>query len=219
MEDDRRIQDDRRILARRAFLFGVPFLYLVLGVLHPNPDPGFGDDTGLFIGLHVAQLFLIGGLAYSLWLLVDGIESRAARIARALILPYAITYAAFDAVAGIAMGTVVREANAAPAADQAAAERLIDALRVETWDGYLFYFTTALIWLAAALAVVIALKKSAPRPALVLMGLGAAVFAVGHPQPTGPIGMALFIAGVAWLELRPRSAEAREPVSAEVQPT
>jgi hypothetical protein len=29
------------------------------------------------------------------------------------------------------------------------------------------------------------------------MGIGALVFAIGHPQPTGPIGMALFIAGVA----------------------
>lgn len=213
------MEGDRRILVRRAFLFGAPFLYLVLGLLHPNPDPGFGDDTGLFIGLHIAQLFLIGGLAYSLWLLVEGVEGRAAGIARALILPYAITYAAFDAVAGIAMGSVVREANAAPAADQPAAERLIDALQVETWDGYLFYFATALIWFAAALAVVIALRKSAPRPALVLMALGAAVFAVAHPQPTGPIGMAFFIAGVAWLELRPRSAEGRESGPTEAQPT
>jgi hypothetical protein len=40
------------------------------------------------------------------------------------------------------------------------------------------------------------------------MGLGATLFAVGHSQPMGPIGMGLFIAGLAWLELRPRPAEA-----------
>ena len=212
------MENDRSILVRRAFLFGVPLLYLVLGLLHPNPDPGLGDETSLFIGLHIAQLFLIGGLAYSLWLLVDGVDGRAARVARALILPYVITYTTLDAIAGISMGTVISKANALPAADQAAAGRLIDALRVETWDGYLFYFATSLIWLAAVLAVAIALRKSAaPRPALVLMGLGAAVFAVGHPQPTGPVGMALFVAGVAWLELRPRQAKAPEAVS--VQPT
>jgi hypothetical protein len=211
------MENDRSILVRRAFLFGVPLLYLVLGLLHPNPDPGLGDETGLFIGLHIAQLFLIGGLAYSLWLLVDGIDGRAAWVARALILPYVITYTTLDAIAGISMGTLIQKANALPAADQAAAGRLIDALREETWDGYLFYFSTSLIWFAAALAVAIALRKSAPRPALVLMGLGAAVFAVGHPQPTGPVGMALFIAGVAWLELRPLRAKAPEAVS--VQPT
>ena len=211
------MENDRSILVRRAFLFGVPLLYVVLGLLHPNPDPGLGDPTRLFIGLHIAQLFLIGGLAYSLWLLVDGVDNRAARVARGLILPYVITYSAFDAVAGIAMGSVVREANALPAADQGAAGRLIDALRVETWDAYLFYVATALFWLAAALAVAIALRKSAPRPALLLMGLGAAVFAVAHPQPTGPVGMALFVAGVAWLELRPLRVKAPESVS--VQPT
>jgi hypothetical protein len=211
------MESDHKVLLRRAVLFGTPFLYLVLGLLHPNPDPGLGDDTGLFIGLHIAQLVLIGGLACSLWLLVDGIENRAARVARALILPYVITYAAFDAVAGIAMGSVVREANALPAGDQAAAGRLIDALRVETWDGMLFYVATALLWLGAALAVVIALRKSAPRAALVLMGLGAAIFAVGHPQPPGPVGMAFFLAGVVWLELRPRHAGGTEAVS--IQPT
>jgi hypothetical protein len=204
------MESDHRILVRRVVLFGTPLLYLVLGLLHPNPDPGLGDDTGLFIGLHIAQLFLIGGMAYSLWLLVDGVENRAAAVARVLILPYVITYAAFDAVAGIAMGSVVRKANALPAADQAAAGRLIDALRAETWDGYLFYVATALFWLAAVLAVVVALRRRAPTGALVLMGLGAAVFAVGHPQPTGPVGMAFFLAGVIWLELRPRPAEAPE---------
>jgi len=126
------MENDRSILIRRAVLFGVPLLYLVLGLLHPTPDPGLGDETGLFVGLHIGQLFLIGGLAYALWLLVDGIDGRAARIARALILPYAITYTALDAIAGIAMGTVVEKANALPAADQAAAGRLIDAVREPT---------------------------------------------------------------------------------------
>lgn len=133
-----------------------------------------------------------------------------------LILPYVITYTALDAIAGIAMGTVVEKANALQAADQAAAGRLIDAVREPTVAGYVFYFATALIWFAAALAIVIALRKSGPRPALVLMGLGAAVFAVGHPQPTGPIGMGLFLAGLAWLELRPRPEETRKIA---VQPT
>jgi hypothetical protein len=44
------------------------------------------------------------------------------------------------------------------------------------------------------------------------MALGALVFAVGHPKPTGPIGMALFLAGVAWIELRPEAAAARRPL-------
>lgn len=49
------------------------------------------------------------------------------------------------------------------------------------------------------------------------MGLGALVFAVGHPKPTGPIGMALFLIGVAWLELRPLREQAPQTMVA--QPT
>ena len=43
-------------------------LYIVLGILHPMEDPVLGDATGLFIGLHFGQMFLIAGLAFSLWL-------------------------------------------------------------------------------------------------------------------------------------------------------
>jgi hypothetical protein len=201
-----------RQLVRRTVLFGTPLLYIVLGLLHPM-DPVLGDDTGLFIGLHVGQLVLIAGVAWSLWLLVDGIESRAARVARALVLPYVILYTTLDAIAGIAMGTVVRAANALPAADQAAAGRLIDDVRKEDVAGYVFYFGTSLVWLAAVVAVTIALRKRVPWPPLVLMGVGALVFGVAHPKPTGPIGMALFLAGVAWIELRPRPAETPPPVA------
>ena len=67
---------------RRALLFGVPALYVVLGFLHPIENPELGDDTDLFVGLHVAQLFLIMGLAYVLWFLVEGLDSRAATTAR-----------------------------------------------------------------------------------------------------------------------------------------
>ena len=32
------------------------------------------------------------------------------------------------------------------------------------------------------------------------MTVGATVFALGHARPVGPIGMALFLAGVIWLD-------------------
>ena len=172
------MKNEHRIVVRRAVLFGVPFLYIVLGLLHPA-NPELGDETALFVGLHYAQLVLIGGLAYMFWLLVDGLDAGAAGAARALILPFVIVYTAVD-----------------------------DPL------GYLFYFGAGLLWLAVVLAVVSAHRPTAPRPALVLMTIGAFVFVLGHARPMGPIGMALFLAGIVWLELRPRrqSAEHAAPV-------
>jgi hypothetical protein len=203
----------RSILFRRACLFGVPSLYLVLGLLHPPDNPELGEETGFFIGLHVAQLFLIGGLAYTLWLLVERLDSRAARLARVLILPFVIVYTALDSVLGIAWGIAAEKANALPAADQAAAGRLIDDLLEPEPLGYVVYFGAGLLWLAVALAVVAALWTRAPRPALALMAAGAIVFTLGHARPMGPIGMAFFLAGVVWLELWPPRGDARPVVS------
>ena len=197
------MEDGRRILVRRVVLFGVPSLYLLLGLLHPTANPEVGDDTGLFIWLHIAQLVLIGGLAYMFWLLVEGLDGRAARVARALILPFVIVYTALDAVLGIAWGIVAQKANELPVADQAAAGRLIDALLEPEPLGYVLYFGAGLLWLAVTLSVVTALRGRAPWPAHALMAIGATVFALGHARPMGPIGMALFLAGIVWMELRP----------------
>jgi hypothetical protein len=204
---------------RRGVLFGVPSLYILLGLLHPTANPELGDDATLFVWLHIAQLFLVGGLAYLLWLLVEGLDSRPARVARALILPFAVLYTTLDAVLGIAWGIVAEKANELAATDRAAAGRLLDALLNEPEPlGYVLYFGAGLLWLAVALAAVTALAGSAPRPALALMALGATVFALGHARPVGPIGMALFLAGVGWLELRPQRDAAKTPAAVEPAP-
>ena len=202
------MQEQRNTLARRAVLFGVPILYVVLGLFHPTSNPELGDATGFFIGLHVAQLFLIGGVACMFWLLVEGIDSRAASAARALILPFVIAYTALDSVLGIAWGFAAREANELPTTDQAAAGRLVEALLEPTPLGYIAYFGAGLLFLAVALSVVRALRTRAPRGALALMAIGATVFTLGHAQPMGPVGMGLFLVGVVWLELRPRRGRA-----------
>ena len=204
-----------RLAIRRTVLFGTPLLYIVLGILHPMEDPGLGEATGLFIGLHFGQMFLIAGLAYSLWLLVDGLESRAATVTRVLILPFVILYTTLDAIAGLGMGDLVRMANELPPAEQVTLGPFIDELREPDIGGYVIWLGAGLSWVAAVVAATVALRQRTPRAPLVLMALGALIFAVGHPKPTGPIGMALFLGGVAWLELRTRTAETPQPVAAQ----
>ena len=197
---------ESRRTPRRVVLLVVPSLYILLGLLHPTANPELGDETDLFIGLHIAQLFLIAGLAYVLWLLVEGVAGRAATVARALILPFAVAYTALDAVLGIAWGIAAEAANDLPAKDQPGAGRLVDALISGDPDprGLILHWGAGLLWLAAALAVVLALSRTAPVGALVSMSLGAAVFTLGHAPPVGPVGMGLFLLGIAWAEFRPR---------------
>jgi hypothetical protein len=200
----------RNTLLRRAVLFGVPLCYAVLGAFHPMSNPEVNDPTTLWIGLHLVQLVLVGGMGYVFWLLVEGVDGRAAGLARALIIPFIVVYTAMDAVLGIAWGFVAREASALSAADQQSAQALLDRLLEPTASGYVLYFGAGLLLLVLSLAVVFALAKSAPRPALVLIAVGALIFVTGHAAPLGPIGMLAFLAGVVWTELaRTRTATVR----------
>jgi hypothetical protein len=206
------MHDEHSVLWRRTVLFGVPFLYLILGLLHPLTNPELGDDPDLFVGLHIAQLFLIGGLGYLLWLLVDGLDGRAATVTRALILPFVVAYTALDAVLGIAWGMVVEMANELPEADQPAAGRLIDDLLAPEPLGLILYWGAGALWLAVALAAVTTLRKIAPRGALTLVMIGSLAFTIGHARPVGPIGMGLILVGLVWMELWPRDVAAARTV-------
>ena len=194
---------------RRVVLLGVPSLYVLLGLLHPTANPELGDETDLFVGLHIVQLFLIMGLGYWLWLLVDGVEGRAATVARALIIPFLVAYTALDSILGIAWGLAAEAANELPAGDQRGAGRLVDELISGDPDprGLILYWGAGLLWLAVALAVVVALKDITPLGARVLIALGALVFTVGHAPPMGPSGMGLILAGIVVAEFRPLPSE------------
>jgi hypothetical protein len=185
---------------RRGVLFIAIVGYFVLGLVHP-PDLEVGDDSTVYYWLHVVQPVLIGLLAWSLWLLVKGLPGRAAAIARYAVIPYVIAYTMLDSIVGVALAMNIREANSMGAADAAAAQRLMDGLGDEPFPAVV-YLASGLTWLVAAVAAAVAVKQVGGRGPSILMALGAAVFAVGHPFPPGPIGIALFGLGVAWLEYR-----------------
>lgn len=200
---------DRSTLVRRAVVFGGPLGYIVLGLVHPSGDLDVGDAAGFYIFLHLVQPFLIALIAYGLWLLVEGLESTAATVVRYALVPYLIVYSMFDAVAGVATGLIVEEANGMSAADQAAVQRMMDGIGehpvlVALWIG------AGVTWLIPAVAAAMAVRQQVPRWVTAMMVVGAAIFAVGHPIPPGPIGMALFLGGILWLELRPREGPVPE---------
>jgi hypothetical protein len=164
-----------------------------------HPELQIGEDAGRFIAVHLALLVCVCLLAWTLVLLVAGVEGIAAGAARALVVPFAVAYAVFTTFGGLAPGVFVREANDLPADDQLIAATLIgrsiDALERPVW------LTAIAFWLAAVLAVVVALRRRAPLPALALVAAGAAAFAKSHVEPWGSVGMAAFLAGIVWLEL------------------
>jgi hypothetical protein len=204
------VADDRETWLRRAFFFTAVAGYIVLGALHPI-EIEVGDDTALYLGLHVVQPLFVLLLAWGIWLLVKDLPGRAAQIARVAIVPYAIAYSMLDAIAGIALGQAVRDANGMSVADAAVIQRAMDS--GTDYIGMVIWVASGLTWFAMALAAAIAVKQVGGLGPTLLMAIGAAIFAVGHPFPPGPIGIALFGLGIAWLEVR--RAPARVP---EAQP-
>jgi hypothetical protein len=197
----------RSPFVRRAILFGGPLGYIVLGLVHPFDDLEVGDAADFYIFLHLVQPFLIALVALGLWLLVEGLESTAATVVRYSLVAYLIVYSMFDAVAGVATGLIVQEANGMSAADQVVVQRMMDGIGehgvlVALWIG------AGVSWLIPAVSASLAVSERVPRWVTAMMVVGAVLFAVGHPVPPGPIGMALFLVGILWLELRGRA----EPV-------
>jgi hypothetical protein len=129
-------------------------------------------------------------------------------VARIAIVPYAIAYSMFDAIAGVALGGIVRLANDASAADGAVVQRLMDS--GTDYVGVVLFVASDLSWFVMALAAAIAVKPIGGRGPTLLMAIGAAIFAIAHPFPPGPIGITLFGLGLLWLEIRREHAPATE---------
>ena len=68
----------------------------------------------------VAQLVLMPFLAAGVWMLLDGLQSVAAWVARSALVLWLVFFSAFDAVAGIATGVLTRHANTSPATNRKA---------------------------------------------------------------------------------------------------
>ena len=201
------VADEREAWLRRACFLGAVVGYIIIGAIHPA-EIEVGDETTLYIGIHLVQPFFILLLAWGTWLLVKDLPGRAAQVARIAIVPYAIAYSMFDAIAGVALGGIVRLANDASAADGAVVQRLMDT--GTDYVGVVLFVASDLSWFVMALAAAIAVKPIGGRGPTLLMAIGAAIFAIAHPFPPGPIGITLFGLGLLWLEIRREHAPATE---------
>ncbi len=93
-----------------------------------------------------------------------------------------------DGVAGIALGYIVRQANQLSAADGAVVQRVLDG-NGQDYVGIGIWVASGLTWFVMALAAALAVKQVGGLGPSLLMTIGAAIFAVGHPFPPGPIGI------------------------------
>lgn len=194
-------------LGRRWFVVGTPLVFAGISVFHPLSHPAelAGGGVSRWIAVHLLQLVLSVLLAISVWLLLDGIQSRAATAARLAVPVWLAFFSAFDGVAGLGTGWMAHAAHGHVGEEQAASVRAIRELFEQNWlTGNLSVAgsVAGLSWLVIALASAVALSRAgADRITVVLMG--ASLLFANHPPPTGTLGLlALAAASYRWMRQR-----------------
>ena len=99
-----------------AFVVGAPLTLAVLELFHPQPHDLFGLDLRAWMAVHYAQILLFPLTALALATLVRHRQGFAAALCRGGAFVFGVTWIAFDSVAGVATGILLRnaEASAAP---------------------------------------------------------------------------------------------------------
>jgi hypothetical protein len=201
-----------------VFLVATPLALAIVLWFHP---PGGDDiyeslrnDVDAWLFVHFTFLLFTPLLAIATYLLLSGLESRAATVSRVALVFFLVFYTAYEVTVGVGTAILVDYANGLPAAEQAAVADAIQdyngsAILGDPMSVALFLGLAG--WVVAMIAAAVALRRAgAGWPATVLVGI-AALFAI-HPPPVGPIGLVCFAAAAALIErARARKARALAP--------
>jgi hypothetical protein len=191
---------------RRLFLVATPLALAVVLWFHPpGGDPvyeGVRDDVGAWLFVHTVFLFFIPLMAIATYLLLNGLESRAATVSRVALIFFLVFYTAYEVTVGLGTGVLVDYANGLPAAEQAA---VADAIQDYNENSILGDPVSASLvlgvfgWVVAMLAAAVAFRRAgAGWPVTLFVGF-AALFAI-HPPPVGPAALVCFAAAAVLIE-------------------
>jgi hypothetical protein len=206
-----------------AFVIGVPVAWTILLLFHPGGEAdaiyaSLQDETTAMLAVHIGMLVFLPLFAIAIYLLLRGIETTAATVARWALIPFVVFYGAWETLTGIANGVLVGQANGLPEADRGVAAELIqdfaESPLVREFGVFAIIGGVALI--TAAIATGLALRD-AGGPTWAPAVFGIAGFLINaHPPPFGPIGLMLFVVGVVGVM---RTRPAAEPPPLQPRPT
>ena len=188
--------------AEAAFIIGVPVAWAVLLLFHPGGDgtsiyADLKDNVTAMLVVHIGMMIFVPLFAIVIYLLLRGIESTAARVARIALIPFVVLYVAWEAMQGIATGVLADEVNSLSAQEQAIGANLIQEFAESPLvrDSGALVIPASIALVTATIALGFALRDAgAPRWAPLLFGFAGALISA-HPPPFGPTGLALFVIG------------------------
>jgi hypothetical protein len=195
-------------------MFGAPLLWAILALVHPSGEGDIyaelQDQVGRWLLVHVAQVVLAPFLAIAVWLLLRGIESLAATISRVALVFWLVFFSTYDALAGIATGVLVRQANSVSGEEREAFADAADFSFDSHISGNISWFgvVAAVAWVIVALAAAMALRRAGADWLTTAAAALSALFAA-HAGYVAMVGLiALLVAAVLWERRRARSAVA-----------
>jgi hypothetical protein len=192
-------------------MFGAPLLWAILTLVHPSGEgeisAALQDEVGRWLFVHVAQVVLAPFLALAVWLLLQGIESLAATISRVALVFWLVFFSTYDALAGIASGVLVRQANSVSGEERASFSEAADFLFDSHISGNISWFgvVAAVTWVIVATAAAVALRGAGANWLTTAAAALSALFAfhAGYPAFIGLI--ALLVAAFLWERRRAQS--------------
>jgi hypothetical protein len=213
------------VLLRRLFLVATPLALAVVLWFHPPGGDngvyeGVRDDVSAWLFVHTVFLFFIPLMALAAFLLLSGLQSRAAAVSRAALILFLVFYTAYEVTVGLGTGILVDYANGLPAAEQAAVADAIQYLNEDAILGdpaSVSLILGLLGWVVAMLAAAVAFRRAGAGWAVTLL-LGLAAALAIHPPPVGPAALVCFAAAAVLIE-RWRARDARAVVGRAPGPT
>ena len=195
-------------------MFGAPLLWAILTLVHPSGEGDIyaelQDQVGRWLFVHVAQVVLAPFLAIAVWLLLRGIESLAATISRVALVFWLVFFSTYDALAGIASGVLVRQANSVSGEERASFAEAADFLFDSHIGGNIswFAFVAGAAWVSVALAAAVALRGAGADWLTTVAAALSALFAA-HAGYVAFVGLiALIVAAFLWERRRAQSGVA-----------
>jgi hypothetical protein len=181
-----------------------PTTALALGVLllfHPQSDgrvyDGLTDDVTRWLTVHLGLAVLAGAMGLAAYVLVDGLEGRAATVSRRALAVFVVFFIAWEATLGIGTGILVELANGLPAAD-----RPLMADTIEDYFASPILFALSIVgngaWVVAMVAAAVAFRRAGASRTVTLLVACSSLFVMHDAGPIGAIGLACF-AGAAIL--------------------
>jgi hypothetical protein len=200
-----------------ASVSGAPLTLAVVELFHPHPVDLLDLNVRLWMLVHYAQIPLFALSALAVTTLVRGHIDMAATVARIALFVFALSFVAFDTVAGVAVGILVDSAQASgtPEAWRSAIDALwmhpiMGGMRLNGDPSLAVLGRVSLA--VGTVAAAVSLKRSGsswvPAGLLAISSLGINLFH-SHSWPGGPLTFGGIALAAGWMQYEAATRAAR----------